>query len=388
MLLSLACSDPPTSESSFAVADSAGVEVVATSEPTWADGSPWTLELRAEIGVLEGAEEYLFGDPGGVALVPGGQVAVADNQTGDVRFYSENGEFVRRAGSQGEGPGEFRSFAWLSRCGSTLIAYDIRLRRTTPVSYSGEVGDPSPFRTGEENRPPYYSKCLPDGTFLAVGWGEAPPRPDGAEYWMFTQRADVWRLSTEGVVDTIGEFISSERVGMFDRDRGPLGSGPHPFSRSVKFAGDEEHIYVGGAERLQIEVRSLDGELLRIFRGPDSELAVTDDFLAEYERAELEGSDAELRDMLADADPAMPNRYPAYSELLLDDLGYVWVERFVLPWEQSRRWGVFSPDGTFLGHLSVDPRFQVMDVSSDRLAGLVTDDLGVARVRVYELTRN
>jgi len=382
------CSEGSTPEATFGVADSAGVEVVTSSTPSWPEGrSPWTLSLVTEIGLLDGDEAYLFGDPEDVALIPGGEIAVADNQTADVRFYDESGEFLRRVGTRGEGPGEFQSFDWLGRCGAGLMAHDRRLRRTTTISFSGEVGDPEPFETPEEGRPPYRSTCLPDGSLLAVGWGEAPPRPDGAERWLFTQRADLWRIVPGESMDTIGTYISSERLGIYDPRSGGGGSGPHPFSRSVAFAGDSDHLYIGGAERLQVEVRSLDGELLRIVRGPDSELEMTDEFMARYRSAELDERGESLRDDVTRTDEAMPDRYPAYSDLMVDDLGFLWVERFALPWAEIREWGVFAPDGVFLGHLEVPVNFRATDVSADRIAGIATDELGVARIRIYDLDR-
>lgn len=68
------------------------------------------------------------------------------------------------------------------------------------------------------------------------------------------------------------------------------GSEPHPFGRSVVFAGRGDQLLVGGAERLQIEVRSLDGELLEIHRGPDAELVIDETFLSSYRQARISPS--------------------------------------------------------------------------------------------------
>jgi hypothetical protein len=377
-----ACStdaDPPPS---FAVADSAGVEVVTTSAPPWdSEGSPWSVVLATEIGELDGAEPYLFGEVAGVALLAGGGFAVADAQSGDIRFFSDAGEFTGRIGRFGDGPGEFQSFGWMAECGGSLVAYDWILRRVTTLSLDGEVVDTRPFETPEPGRPPYNSKCLPDGSLVAVGWGDPPPRPDGEEAWFYAQTADAWRIMPDGVIDTIGSYISSERIGH------PRGSGPHAFSRSVVFAGTDSTLIIGGAERLQVEVRATDGTLTRILRGPDAELVIDDELIARYQAADLVGRDSMLRADLDRADYAVPPRYPAYSELMVDDLGYIWAERFVLPWAEERRWGIFDPDGVFLGHVDVPRDFDATDVDATRLAGVATDELGVPRVRVYELSR-
>jgi len=377
------CSPDAGSVPSFAITDSAGVEVVTTSVPRWgSDGSPWSVVLATEVGELDGAEPYLFGEVGGVALLPAGGFAVADAQSGDVRFFSDSGDFTRRIGRFGDGPGEFRSFRWIAECGGSLVAYDGILRRVSTLSLDGDVVDTRPFETPEVGRPPYNSKCLPDGSLLAVGWGEPPPAPEGEEAWFYAQIADAWRITPGGVVDTIGSYISSERIGH------SRGSGPHAFSRSVVFAGTDSTLIVGGAERLQVEVRNLDGTLTRILRGPDAELVIDDEFIARYRAADLVGRDSARRADMERVDFAGPPRYPAYSDLMVDDLGYIWVERFVLPWAQERRWGVFDPDGSFLGHIEVPRDFDATDVDATRLAGVATDELGVPRIRVYEITRN
>lgn len=309
-------------------------------------------------------------------------MAVADAQSADVRFFDGNGDFLRRVGTRGEGPGEFESFSWLARCGDGLVAYDWQQRRATPISLAGGPGDPFPVETPEEGRPPYGVRCLPDGSFLAVGWGELRRVPEGEEYLFYRQVADVWRLFPPGdSTITIGAYISSERLAH------ARGSGPHPFSRSVVFTGNEDQLFIGGAERLQIEVRSLDGELLRIYRGPDADLVIDDDFVSTYRGAELAPRDSTTRRGIADAEYPMPETYPAYTDVRVDPLGFVWVERFLLPWQSDRRWGVFDPHGVFLGHLGVPDQLEVTDVGADHIVGVARDELGVPRIRVYRLER-
>lgn len=379
-----ACGADATQEASFAVADSAGVEVVTTTSAAWsASGSPWRLTLEMEFGEFEGPEPYLFGDPVSVVRLDDGRIAVADAQSADIRFFDADGTFLYRAGGRGEGPGEFTSFSWLARCGDGLLAYDWEQRRATPISLDGEAGDPFPVPTPEEGSPVYQSRCLPDGSFLAVGWGERPRLPAGQEYLFHKQTADLWRMFPPGdSTITIGTYISSERIARAG------GSGPHPFSRSVVFAGRGDQLLIGGAERLQIEVRSRDGKLLEIYRGPDAELVIDEEFVASYRGVELSPGDSALREWLEAAEYPMPERYPAYTDLLADPLGYVWVERFVAPWEPDQRaWGVFDPDGVFLGQLQLPPAFDMTDVTEDHVVGVAHDDLGVPTIRVYRLDR-
>ncbi len=383
-LMAAACSPDGPPEPSFAVSDSAGVEVVTTARPPWDDsGTPWRLSLEVEIGELDGAEPYLFGDPVGAVRLDDGRIAVADAQSADIRFFSGSGEFLRRFGRRGEGPGEFASFSWLARCGAGLLTYDWQQRRVTKLSPDGTVGDTFPLTTPEAGSPPYRARCLPDGSILAVGWGELQRPPPGQEFHFHRQTAELWRLFLPGdSTITLGTYISSERLAY------RTGSGPHPFSRSVAFAGTDDRLYIGGAERLQVEVRTPEGSLMKLYRGPDADLVIDDAFVSFYRGTELSSADSSRRALVEAAEYVMPDRYPAYVELLADPLGYVWVERFTLPWDPGRRWGIFDPDGLFLGHLDVPADFQVTEVSEHHLVGIARDELGVGRVRVYRLDRS
>lgn len=388
LVLGLAsCSSDSAPQASFAVTDSAGVEVVATREPAWPEGgrSPWQLSLVTEIGELDGAEPYLFGGPVRAALLPDGRVAVADEQSGDIRIFSDDGEFEARWGQRGEGPGEFHGFAWLSVCSGQLMAYDWIQQRVTSFSFDGTLATTAQIET-PEGQSPYRSRCLPDGSLLAAGWGDVSGRFEDGIY-MFAQPADVWRMlpDTDSAV-TLGTYTSSERMARI-RDGGFGTVGPHPFGRAVVFAGAGNRIVVGAGERLQLELREMDGTLSKIVRGPDAELVIDDEFIEMYRSVELPEEDSADRATLAEGDFPMPPRYPAYSEVLIDDLDFIWVERFALPWSTEREWGVFDPDGVFLGHLTFPGNFRMTDIRRDRLVGVATDELGVIRVRVYALER-
>jgi hypothetical protein len=381
MVLAAGCQESGPAAPAVAVVDSAGVEVVTTATPVWGDeSSPWTLSSLSDIGELDGREEYLFGEIIDVALVPDVGVAVADNQTADVRFFDGSGAYISRSGGHGEGPGEFGMFAWLQRCGGRLVAYDFALRRITPIEFDGSVGDPVEFRT-PEGRVPYSSRCLPDGSYLVAGWGERPTdgRPRDEAY-MYSQPAPVWRLSGDSAVE-FGTYVSSERL------MGRGGSGPHPFGRAVVFDGDGANVFIGDATRFSLEVRDLSGRLVRVLRGPESDTDFGLDFVSRYRAQELDEHGELMRRFMEEADFPLPDRIPAYTSILVDELGYVWIERLSLAPSENVRWGVFDPTGQFLGHVTFPPGFQLRDIAVDRVAGISTDELGVDRVRLFELDR-
>lgn len=75
-----------------------------------------------------------------VAVLPTGELAIADAGEHRIAWFDSTGSLVRRVGRQGRGPGEFQmlnSLAVSDR--GTLLAYDTRLRRLTEFGTHGEL---------------------------------------------------------------------------------------------------------------------------------------------------------------------------------------------------------------------------------------------------------
>src|SRR5690348_623389 len=63
-----------------------------------------TLVEELSIGVVDGAEEYVFGDVADLALGPDGSLYVLDRKVPIVRQFDAKGKFVRNIGRAGSGP--------------------------------------------------------------------------------------------------------------------------------------------------------------------------------------------------------------------------------------------------------------------------------------------
>jgi hypothetical protein len=64
-------------------------------------------ELQTQVGEVDGAPEYAFGDVSSVAIGESGRLYVADRIGSTVRAYDFSGRFLATIGSEGRGPGEF-----------------------------------------------------------------------------------------------------------------------------------------------------------------------------------------------------------------------------------------------------------------------------------------
>jgi hypothetical protein len=83
-----------------------GVTVVKNPvEPLYGDDS-FELTEDLSIGVREGAPEYMFQSPRGVAVNDRGDIYVLDYRAREVKMYDKEGLYVRTIGRRGQGPGE------------------------------------------------------------------------------------------------------------------------------------------------------------------------------------------------------------------------------------------------------------------------------------------
>jgi hypothetical protein len=75
------------------------------------DGSAWDDPQLVEdlrIGVLDGAEEYMFGNVTLIAVTSDGTIVVFDSHGPEIRRYSRDGVYLGLVGRAGAGPGEYR----------------------------------------------------------------------------------------------------------------------------------------------------------------------------------------------------------------------------------------------------------------------------------------
>jgi hypothetical protein len=360
----------------------AGVEHVITSGPgAWAEGGDaWSVDRSGGviIGELEGEDVYVFGRISGVTVDSRGQIHVADSQALEIRVFSREGEFLRRVGRDGEGPGEFRHIGGLALAPDGVAALDGILGRVTVFGSTGEV-----IQTFRLRRP--YMLLKP---FAAMGFG-----PQG----QFLDRA---RLSMTTGVDSLGvtasgadgtEFYSAllgviqedqvwiERNGMLFR------SFPRPLAPQVSFSfGPGGLAYLSRGDEYRIDVFSPTGDSLRTIRRPveprpvtteqrDSALAVV---FETFERAgENPGREVEL-----------PDRNPVIMGLMPDFQGNLWVLNHGEAEGGQSEWSVHDPAGRYLGPILL-PAMTVTQIGADFVAGTTRDELGVARAAVFPISR-
>ena len=84
----------------------------------------------------------------------------------------------------------------------------------------------------------------------------------------------------------------------------------------------------------------------------------------------------------------MAERVPFANDLLVDDLGYIWIQSYRLPdGAGSREWRVFTETGQPVAVVQMPEGLRALAITPDVITGVRTDELGRQFVQLHALDR-
>lgn len=383
------------------VADTVVVRTVAGS--AW--GDTMVLVPEVSIGVLDGAEPYMFGQIAGVDVDPGGRIWVVDRQVPEVRVFAPDGTHEMTAGRPGQGPGELAGpdggFAVLSD-GRALV----RDPNNGRIQLYGPDGEPAGtwtlrgnFSTSDplwrDREEHVYTQILMDPEAQLSDWrmGLVRIAPDGSPVdTLSVPRAEAWEAS----------FVEARSENSWSRSSVPFAPAEdwalHPDGYFVHGTADDYSFTL---------LRPADeGRLpLRIERTWEP-VPVTAGERAEEERRITQNFRSSFPDWRWNG-PPIPDQKPPFRSIEVGRDGRIWI-RVSLPsrrvedpdhdpadpesvpdeWREDTAFDVFDPDGTYLGHVRTPVDFSLYPTpvfDGDVVVAVTRDELGVQRVVRYRL---
>ena len=399
-LVALACQagDAPVRQSGTVVRDSAGIRVIENPRPPDGSRLDWRIgpEPTVSIGQVEGEEPYMLHRVRDATRLPDGRIVVANSGTEEVRVFDAFGTHLFSSGGAGEGPGEFRSLwrvaAWP---GDSIVALDLVERRYSIFDSRGGYGRTFVLET-DETAPRERRYFNP----LAV-------RRDGSILVWSGQYGDTAVVEIrdgEGQLSvSLGAHPNHEIV--LARASGGISEpGPAAYSRELVTSLWGDLVVVSPNDRYEIKAFEADGTLSRIVRrrheprtptAADKEIHV-ERRMAEYRsgRDPLTGAGppedmlSTLREMMESIPLAAT--FPAFSEILTDDAGHLWVREYDFPQEErpAPLWMVFDPEGHLLGFIEIPPELRIHHIGEDYILVHTRDELDVEYVQVWPLERS
>lgn len=390
----------------FEVRDSLGIEIVESFRPTWRESERWRLGEAPLFIIPGGGERGQLLDPTSIDVDPRGRIIVGDgDQFGwdAILVYDSEGNFLFQAGRPGSGPGEFGQLWWASSYrGDSIAGFDMSGDEVAIFDPDGRFvrevrtpqlpgGRPPPGTYGFTNG---VDAAFGDGHFLAYPRGilniEAGPGPAWYEHTLL-------RLHPDGEAwDTLGKF----EIGLqywTGQSQESLWFAPY----AIKVVGENE-LYYGRGDRFEIEVYGPAGTLDRLIRRAHDPVPVTEELKEQLKQWYLEratsspeGGEAVIERMRERFETGQyAQALPAYSHMIMDGQGYLWVEEFRWlgiarsPLDRPAQWSVFDTSGVWLGDVDTPPGFIMLEVTDNRALGLVIDDMDAKSLYAYELRRS
>ncbi len=383
-LAAIGCSSA-NNQSSAIQRDSAGIQIVQSAQPKWSPDEAWKVDSLPvlDLAAAGTGPDYRFFRVRDAATLPDGRIAVANAGTNEVRLYGSDGRFLLATGREGKGPGEYERLTSVeSYRGDSIVTFDYWAGRVTVLDSSGAMGRVAPLMELSSHLRSLYT--FPDGRFLLR---TSPLEALAEAHGRVRPQIPLLLLAPDGSLqDTVAVVPGNEDFVYETGDAAP------PLERETYVAVHDSLVYIGTGDDFEFRVLGRHGTVRRIVRMPDYDLRVPESVRDSLKQRKLQAKvPAILRPAWKAMANSIPTRWPAYSDLLVDPTGNVWVEEYTRrsanP-SESRHWFVFDASGIWLGTVDLPSSFDLYEVGEDYLLGRSRDALDVETVKLLRLDRS
>ena len=393
----LSCSSGPGQSSdngAVEVRDSAGIEIVENRNLVSGKTLGRALEEQNRSTLPDVELSYvnsmlLLGDSG---------IAVSNNGTSQLLLVDPKTYAAHAVGRRGQGPGEFAFAPEIHRCiGDTLMAFTYPSRVNVFDTAGGfvrmiQITPPPPFMVS-------VAGVASDCSALVIVKAH-PVRPAPSEGSYSTRYTIEWYdIQSE----TATEMASTQSIeaGVVDF-RGIRTGLQMPFGNLPSWFVTADRLYLAHGNQPEILVYNQRGELQRIIRWEAQPEPIT---AADRQRHNEIRSTLDQRfgpgtmiDFPDINDFPLPKVKPLYSRLLIDDMGYIWLQRYPTVWEgferimrsvfetQDREWWLFSPRGVLLGMVLTPVEVLIHDIRGGLAIGIIRGEDDVEMLAQYPLS--
>ncbi len=360
---------PPSPQTaSWSVLDSAGVTVVS-NHPDQIERGCVTVTPEPVIAIRpvtqRGGTAPPFYKVRGGTVLSDGRIVVLNGGSRQLFFFEADGTYLKAAGGEGRGPGEFVNPTWLGHGDNdTLFVWDSGLSRLSIFDGAGElltshivqasVGDDLPAVIGGR---------FDDGSFFT--------HPGGLAF--FDGRTGVVRHDqTYGRYDL--ETAQAERIVMGQGPEwvaGDRGVYELPFGKTDIAIPHGDALVIGDNGTSTLQYYDLAGQLRRAVHWASPPIPVT----ARDERAERRHI-AEIFPAFAHlpADARFADERPRFSSLQSDGTDWLWVQTYAAEWEPFGHWLVFDEAGVLRCRVDLPDRFRVRQIGDRHILGVQRDE--------------
>jgi len=338
-LLLAACSGSPDMDIPEEIASLENLSVIE------ADAGPLHSISLTPAASYGDTEDVIIGQMGQFSVDDAGRVYIADFSQNMIHSYAPDGSYLRQIGREGDGPGEFRRINAIRPGDRHLHVLDtgaMRISRftldthsfvdnlTVPFEFQSEggfVSFPGNFHiVSDENYLVHFST----GYSAAMDDSDVEPKDRGRL---------LNRTAGEFEEEFVYEFPISEAI--VHREGTSMSVMSPDYKRRSIVAVNNNHLAYGFSEDLLFKFYDLDGTYQKAIWQPNENMSLNrNEILQEYS-----DRDEPWRGMVRNDN--MPETWPAFRHLVLDDENRIWAALYSDE-EEMFNWRVFSEEGEFL----------------------------------------
>jgi hypothetical protein len=375
-----------------------------------------TLVEELNIGMLNGPEEYTFGQIHDVTADKDGSIYVYDRSARIIRRFDSTGKHVSAFGRFGEGPGEVTSAAGMRvLTNGQLALYDSRLARINIYSATGDNVRQIRVPAGGATIGHRHGFAADAAGFVYVHQTIIRRIPAAADARASVETDRMWlriRLSDGSVVDTLPEprWESPPPEPFRATSSNGWRQMAMPFlARQIMTISPQGYAVTGNAERYSFELLVSPRRVISVRRNVPA---------TEVSRVEYAAARSRIENGMREVDPGwtwngrdIPGTKPFYDAIDVGLDGRIWVTRDVTPLPQARPpatgraggaasigpsgdevfvarptlYDVFEPDGTFIGAVQAPPMATLMAMRGDHAWGTFRGADDVEFVRRFRI---
>jgi hypothetical protein len=281
-----------------------------------------------------------------------------------------------------EPQGEFRAIGLIWPMGADSLAIlDYRLFRISVFDLDGVFGRIIRLEDGPTGLP-FPFGVFGDGSILAVTSQEDDGTYDDG-LGSIRDRLQHQRYDREGhFLDTLVTLDGSELYRATHPDGSGFTTSPQHGLQAWSVAGQNSWFF-GPSDAYEIQEWSPGGELLKLIRLEKERRAMPPEVVTDWEER-LQEMNPQAKQLWSTI--PLPERLPAYEQIILDKGGNLWVSEYLVL-DETPIWQVFDPQGVWLGAVVFPPGGRISEIGDDYILGIWRDDLGVARIKMYSLNK-
>lgn len=328
----------------------------------------------------------------GVTRLGGGEVVVLDGASQELRVFASNGDFMRRIGRRGAGPGELENATALWRVRDSLFVAEQPPAQSRVNIYDAREGFRGRWLLRARNAARGLGAVarLANGALLVVpaGFRSFVPPPYGRVV-RDTTAVGLLPVGDRGEVRWMGEWPSASWLS-YALTSGPVRTGVARYSLGpvLVLGSSADRVWIGDSGDGVIKRYDGAGMFVGVSRMPTGRRPFTDSVLARLKAEALDESITSDESARIEAEFAIGLRTrlaPAFARFVPGPDGEMWVMAFNEDANSRTQAVVFDFGGTAMATAVIPARVRVFEVGRDYLAGVHTSNEGVESVVLYAL---